>query len=92
MGLTEVSLGIIPGAGGTQRLPRLIGPARAKELILTARKITAVEALHLWLLNGVADEADQLRRMALALADEITANAPLAVYQAKYAIDRGGGH
>ncbi|ARF67343.1 enoyl-CoA hydratase [Paenibacillus larvae subsp. pulvifaciens] len=91
MGLTEVSLGIIPGAGGTQRLPRLIGPARAKELILTARKITAVEALHLGLLNGVADEADQLRRMALALADEITANAPLAVYQAKYAIDRGGG-
>ncbi|CAH8768874.1 enoyl-CoA hydratase-related protein [Paenibacillus dendritiformis] len=89
MGLTEVSLGIIPGAGGTQRLPRLIGPARAKELILTARKITAEEALQYGLLSGMADDAEQLRRMALELANEIAANAPLAVYQAKYAINRG---
>lgn len=90
MGLTEVSLGIIPGAGGTQRLPRLVGPAKAKELILTARKITALEALQLGLLGGVAEDAERLRQMAMALADEIIANAPLAVYQAKYAIDRGG--
>ncbi|TDL50226.1 enoyl-CoA hydratase [Paenibacillus dendritiformis] len=90
MGLTEVSLGIIPGAGGTQRLPRLIGPARAKELILTARKITAEEALQYGLLSGMADDAEQLRRMALELANEIAANAPLAVYQAKYAMNRGG--
>lgn len=89
MGLTEVSLGIIPGAGGTQRLPRLIGLARAKELILTARKINAQDALQYGLLNGIADDAEQLRIMTLELANEIAGNAPLAVYQAKYAINRG---
>lgn len=89
MGLTEVSLGIIPGAGGTQRLPRLIGPARAKELILTARKMNAQDALQYGLLNGIADDAEQLHAMTLDLANEIASNAPLAVYQAKYAINRG---
>ncbi|CAM4422434.1 enoyl-CoA hydratase-related protein [Paenibacillus alkaliterrae] len=89
MGLTEVSLGIIPGAGGTQRLPRLIGPSKAKELILTARKISADQALGLGLLNGVADDREQLKEMSEGLAAEILANAPLAVYQAKYAIDKG---
>lgn len=90
MGLTEVSLGIIPGAGGTQRLSRLIGPAKAKELILTARRITAQEAYEVGFLNGVAADEDQLQEMARALATEILANAPLAVYQAKQAIERGG--
>lgn len=89
LGLTEVSLGIIPGAGGTQRLPRLIGPAKAKELILTARKITAQEALEYGILNGVAVHPQQLEEMCRSLADEMLSNAPLAVYQAKYAIDRG---
>lgn len=89
MGLTEVSLGIIPGAGGTQRLPRLIGPSKAKELILTARKISADQALKLGLLNGVADDREQLKEMSEGFAAEILANAPLAVYQAKYAIDKG---
>ncbi|MET3293026.1 UNVERIFIED_CONTAM: enoyl-CoA hydratase/carnithine racemase [Brevibacillus sp. OAP136] len=89
MGLTEVSLGIIPGAGGTQRLTRLIGPSKAKELILTARRITADEALAIGFVNGVADSTEQLVQMASSLADEILANAPLAVYQAKAAIDRG---
>lgn len=89
LGLTEVSLGIIPGAGGTQRLPRLIGPSKAKELILTARKITAQEALQYGILNGVAANIQHLEEMCRTLADEILANAPLAVYQAKYAIDRG---
>ncbi|MFE1631178.1 enoyl-CoA hydratase-related protein [Brevibacillus reuszeri] len=89
MGLTEVSLGIIPGAGGTQRLSRLIGPSKAKELILTARKITAADALALGFVNGVAEDLDQLEAMAMGLANEILANAPLAVYQAKSAIDRG---
>ncbi|TGU53259.1 enoyl-CoA hydratase, partial [Mesorhizobium sp. M00.F.Ca.ET.186.01.1.1] len=56
MGLTEVSLGIIPGAGGTQRLSRLISPAKAKELILTARRIQANEACRLGILNGVAQD------------------------------------
>lgn len=89
MGLTEVSLGIIPGAGGTQRLTRLIGPSKAKELILTARRITADEAQAIGFVNGVADSPEQLAQLARSLADEILANAPLAVYQAKSAIDRG---
>ncbi|MFC5648658.1 enoyl-CoA hydratase-related protein [Paenibacillus solisilvae] len=89
MGLTEVSLGIIPGAGGTQRLPRLIGAAKAKELILTARKITTEQAYALGLLNGVAEDLQQLKEISERLAAEILVNAPLAVYQAKYAIDKG---
>lgn len=89
MGLTEVSLGIIPGAGGTQRLPRLIGSSKAKELILTARKITADQAYELGLLNGVAKDAEQLKAISEGLAAELLGNAPLAVYQAKHAIDKG---
>ncbi|MDQ8734670.1 enoyl-CoA hydratase-related protein [Paenibacillus sp. LHD-38] len=89
MGLTEAGLGIIPGAGGTQRLPRLIGTSKAKELILTARKISADQAFELGLLNGVADDREQLKEMSEGLAAEILANAPLAVYQAKRAIDEG---
>jgi enoyl-CoA hydratase/carnithine racemase len=89
MGLTEVSLGIIPGAGGTQRLTRLIGPSKAKELILTARKITAEQASHLGILNGIAEDREQLKEISEGMAAEIIANAPLAVYQAKYAIDKG---
>ncbi|QHW34891.1 enoyl-CoA hydratase [Paenibacillus rhizovicinus] len=89
LGLTEAGLGIIPGAGGTQRLPRLIGPARAKELILTARRITADQALEWGIVNGVADDLGHLSDMCTMLADEILANAPLAVYQAKAAIHAG---
>ena len=89
MGLTEVSLGIIPGAGGTQRLSRLISPAKAKELILTARRIQANEACRLGILNVVAQDGEQLLELAMGLAQEILGNAPLAVYQAKAAIDRG---
>jgi enoyl-CoA hydratase/carnithine racemase len=91
MGLTEVSLGIIPGAGGTQRLTRLTGLARAKELILTARKITANDAEEYGILNGVAENRDHLFKLCRSLAGEMLSNAPLAVYQAKYAIDRGVG-
>lgn len=89
MGLTEVSLGIIPGAGGTQRLSRLIGPSKAKELILTARRITAEEACQLGFVSAVAADLAELEKLARGLAEEILANAPLAVYQAKSAIDRG---
>jgi enoyl-CoA hydratase/carnithine racemase len=91
MGLTETSLGIIPGAGGTQRLPRLIGPMKAKELILTAQKITAQKALEFGILNGIARDSEELHQMCDSLANQITENAPLAVYQAKYAIDKGNG-
>ncbi|MBX7096625.1 MAG: enoyl-CoA hydratase/isomerase family protein [Myxococcaceae bacterium] len=84
MGLTEVKLGIIPGGGGTQRLSRLLGPGRAKELILTGRRINAAEALEL----GLVDRGGQLDA-AVALGEEIAANAPIAVAAAKHAIDEG---
>ncbi|HYW90136.1 MAG TPA: enoyl-CoA hydratase-related protein [Chloroflexota bacterium] len=87
-GLTEVSLGIIPGGGGTQNLPRLIGRNRAKELIFSARRITAADALALGLVNRVLPRAELLSS-AVALAHEIMKNSPYAVRQAKWAIDRG---
>ncbi|MCF8564489.1 enoyl-CoA hydratase [Alicyclobacillus tolerans] len=87
-GLTETSLGIIPGAGGTQRLPRLIGLAKAKELIYTARRIEAREALELGLVSQVVHDGE-LHQTAVRLAEEIAGNAPIAVRQAKFAIDRG---
>jgi enoyl-CoA hydratase/carnithine racemase len=87
-GLTEVSLGIIPGGGGTQSLPRLLGRNRAKELIFSARRIAASEALELGLVNHVVPRVDLLTR-ATALAHEIMQNSPFAVRQAKWAIDRG---
>lgn len=88
MGLTETSLGIIPGAGGTQRLPRLIGKAKAKELIFTAQKITATDAEKWGLVNRVTEKGKGLD-VACQLAKQIEENAPLAVRQAKFAINRG---
>ncbi|GIO00946.1 enoyl-CoA hydratase [Brevibacillus halotolerans] len=87
-GLTETSLGIIPGAGGTQRLPRLIGKGKAKELILTARRIGAKEALEIGLVNQIVP-ANQVLEASLSLAQQIALNAPLALAQAKWAIDYG---
>jgi enoyl-CoA hydratase/carnithine racemase len=88
LGLTEVQLGIIPGGGGTQRLPRLVGPARAKDLILTGRRINAAEALAMGLVQRLAPEG-RLLEVALGLAEQVAANAPLAVAAAKHAIDGG---
>lgn len=88
MGLTETALGIIPGAGGTQRLPRLVGKGIAKELIFSARRVLPQEALEIGLVNRVVP-ADQLMASAHALAELIAANAPLALAQAKFAIDCG---
>ncbi|MBW5469854.1 enoyl-CoA hydratase [Brevibacillus formosus] len=88
MGLTETSLGIIPGAGGTQRLPRLVGKGVAKELIFTARRVFPEEALSIGLVNRIVP-ADQLMATAISLAEQISANAPLALAQAKFAIDCG---
>jgi enoyl-CoA hydratase/carnithine racemase len=88
MGLTETSLSIIPGAGGTQRLPRIIGVAKAKELIFTARRIDAKTALDIGLVNHVV-EPDQLMPAALELAREIAKNGPIGVTQAKFAINYG---
>lgn len=88
MGLTETTLAIIPGGGGTQRLPRLIGPGRAKELIFTGRRITAGEAHALGIVEEVC-EPDMLLARAGELAARIAANGPVAVRAAKEAIDRG---
>jgi len=88
MGLTEVRLGIIPGGGGTQRLPRLIGPGRAKDLILTGRRLNAAEAFAIGLVQRLAPEG-RLLEVALAVAEQIAENAPLAVAAAKRAVDRG---
>lgn len=88
IGLTECALGIIPGAGGTQRLPRLIGPARAKELIFTARRLSADDALQVGLANHVVDAGGAVAK-ALTLAAEIGRCAPIAVEAAKAAIDGG---
>jgi enoyl-CoA hydratase len=88
MGLTETSLAIIPGAGGTQRLPRLIGQAKALELILTARRLTSEEALHYGLLTKAVPQ-EQLLEECLKLAEEMLANGPVALQQAKFAVKQG---
>jgi enoyl-CoA hydratase/carnithine racemase len=88
LGLTEVQLGIIPGGGGTQRLPRLVGPARAKDLILSGRRINAAEALAIGLVQRLAPEG-RLLEVALGLADQVASNAPLAVAAAKHAVEEG---
>jgi enoyl-CoA hydratase/carnithine racemase len=90
LGLPEVGLGIIPGGGGTARLPRAIGAARAKELILTARRLTAAEALAWGLVSRIAPLA-ALRDAALELARLVARNAPVSLRQAKRAIDGGLG-
>ncbi len=88
MGLPEVGLGIIPGAGGTVRLPRAIGVARAKELILTGRRVGAAEALAMGLVSRVAP-AGGLRDVALEVAGLVARNAPVSIRQAKRAVDGG---
>jgi len=88
VGLPEVGLGIIPGGGGTQRLPRAIGVARAKDLILTGRRIDAVEALAYGLATRAAPK-EELRDAALAMAAEVARNAPVSLRQAKRAVDDG---
>ncbi|MCO5565055.1 hypothetical protein L7F22_018726 [Adiantum nelumboides] len=88
LGLPETSLAIIPGAGGTQRLPRLIGEARAKELIFTARKFDAKYAEKIGLVEHCV-ESGAAHAKALEIAREIMKQGPLAVRMAKVAIDRG---
>ncbi|NWG05143.1 MAG: enoyl-CoA hydratase/isomerase family protein [Chloroflexi bacterium] len=85
-GLPEVTIGVIPGAGGTQRLVRAVGKALAMEMILNDRKLTAQEALHYGLVNRVVPVSDYLN-VAILLADEIASRAPLAVRAAKRMIN-----
>lgn len=87
-GLPEIHLGLIPGGGGTQRLPRLVGTARAKRMIYLGETITGAEAAE-W---GLADEAvpaDRVLDVAKALATELASRAPIALRAAKQAIDMG---
>ncbi len=86
-GFPEVGLGILPGMGGTQRAPRLIGPAMAKELIFTGRRIGADEARLMGLVNHVVPEGEALKA-AKEMAAEIAANGPIAVRHAKAAANR----
>jgi enoyl-CoA hydratase/carnithine racemase len=86
--LTEVTLGIMPGAGGTQTLPRAVGMRRAKEIILTGKPFTAVEAERWGLVNTLVPLA-RLMQEALATARRIAENAPISVRQAKQAVQRG---
>jgi len=88
MGLTETRLAIIPGAGGTQRLPRLVGRGKAKELIFTGQRIGAQEALNIGLVNKICEPKDLLAECK-KMADMICEAGPIAIEQAKYAINHG---
>jgi methylglutaconyl-CoA hydratase len=79
LGLPETSLGVIPGAGGTQRLPRLVGEARAKELILRAARLSAPEALILGLVNQVLPKSEDFVLEVMNWAEPILNGAPLAI-------------
>ena len=87
--LTEVTIGIMPGAGGTQTLPRIVGERRAKEIILTGRPFTAADALDWGILNRVLDTREELHAAALDTARTIARNAPLSVRQAKRSMHYG---
>lgn len=87
-GLPEIKLGLMPGGGGTQTLPRLVGPALAKELMWTGRRITAQEAREFRLINHVTDAGNAIEK-AREIAANIAGNAPLSVMFTKSVIDRG---
>ncbi|KAK0095923.1 hypothetical protein PV326_007050 [Microctonus aethiopoides] len=92
MGLVETKLAIIPGAGGTQRLPRLIGPAKAKELIYSAKILDGQEAHEIGLVNQIVQQnknGDAAYQSALDIAREILPNGPIGVRMAKVAITKG---
>ncbi|MGZ4798621.1 MAG: enoyl-CoA hydratase/isomerase family protein [Acidimicrobiia bacterium] len=88
VGQPEILLGIIPGAGGTQRLPRLVGPAKAKELVWSGRQVRADEALAIGLVDRVVP-AGELEEHALAWAGQLASGAVVAMGLAKRAIDEG---
>jgi enoyl-CoA hydratase/carnithine racemase len=88
LGQPEILLGIIPGAGGTQRLTRLVGPAKAKDIIFSGRFVKADEALAIGLVDRVVPD-DQVYREALAWARQFSTAAALALRAAKESVDRG---
>ena len=87
LGAPEVSLGLIPGWGGTERLPRIVGLGRAKELALMGQQITAQEALEMGLVNKVVPK-DELQSTAIFMATKMANNAPLAVQAAKRLVNK----
>ena len=89
LGLPEVRLGVMPGSGGTQRLPRLVGIAKAKELVLMGEIISAAEAAEIGLVNRVAPAGRALDE-AMAMAGTIATRGPIAVREAKRALDLAG--
>ncbi|MEQ2292383.1 Enoyl-CoA hydratase domain-containing protein 2, mitochondrial [Ameca splendens] len=92
MGLIETTRGLLPGAGGSQRLPRMVGITLAKELIFTGRRVGGQTALEMGLVNKAVEQnqtGDAAYKAALTLAREILPQAPVAVRMAKEAINRG---
>ena len=89
LGQPEINLGVIPGAGGTQRLPRLIGPARAKDLIMSGRFVGAEEALAIGLVDKVVPTAAEVYDAAVALVTPYVSGPAAALRAAKMAIDGG---
>ena len=90
LGQPEILLGVIPGAGGTQRLPRLIGPAKAKDLVFSGRMVNAAEALAIGLVDQVVPDAD-VYQAAVDMVKRYAAGPALALRAAKQAIDAGLG-
>jgi enoyl-CoA hydratase len=88
LGLTEVNLGLIPGLGGTQRLARLVGPAKAKELLFTGKIVKADEALRIGLVNQVVADGESLNE-ALKLANKLSKGAGVAIGFDKFLVNRG---
>ncbi|WNI17438.1 enoyl-CoA hydratase/isomerase family protein [Actinacidiphila sp. ITFR-21] len=91
LGLPEVSVGVIPGGGGTQLLPRRVGAARAADLVFTARRLPAAEAVAVGLVDRLAPDGEDARDTALTLAAVIAANSPVALRAAKRALRLGHG-
>lgn len=89
-GLPEIKLGVLPGAGGTQRLPRLVGVGRAKELLYSGDSIEAAEAFRIGLVNRVVAQ-DSLMETAQQMAGRLAARPPVALRLIKSAVDRGIG-
>ncbi|MBB3085895.1 enoyl-CoA hydratase/isomerase family protein [Geodermatophilus sabuli] len=88
IGQPEILLGVIPGAGGTQRLSRLVGPAKAKDLVFTGRHVGAEEALEIGLADAVVPD-EEVHATAVAMARKFAAGPPLALAAAKRAVDEG---
>ena len=89
LGMPEVRLGVMPGSGGTQRLPRIVGPAKAKEMILMGEIVSAPEAAEIGLVNRVSASGEALAT-SLSMAETIARRGPIAVKEAKRAIDAAG--